>query len=100
MTLTKNRRGGGAMALPGRTFIPVRCPGLSPLFATATKIDLAALKTKILEYERGRDPFSCMVVRQRRMKSLTKTAGCVPQIAILEGGGLKGVRPTSKRSTF
>src|SRR6267143_2001887 len=69
MTLTKNRRGGGAMALPGRTSIPVRCPGLSPLFAT-----------------------------------LTKTVGCVPKIAILEGGVLQGVLPgvlpTSKRSTF
>src|SRR5712691_1543862 len=50
-TLTKkNRRGGGAMVLPGRTSIPVRCPDLSPLFAT-----------------------------------LRKTAGCVPNIPILEG---------------
>ena len=32
------------------------------------------------------DPYliSCSLVRQRRMRSLTKTAGCVPKIAILE----------------
>src|SRR5260370_35600879 len=65
MTLTKNRRRGGALALPGRSSLPVRCPGLSPLFAI-----------------------------------LTKTAGCVPQIAIPEGGVLRCVLPTSKLSTF
>ena len=35
----------------------------------AMKIDLVALKTKILECERGGGLFSCSVVRQRRMKS-------------------------------
>src|SRR5882762_3786382 len=37
MQLTKNRRGGDAIVLPGRTSIPVRYPYLSPLFATLTK---------------------------------------------------------------
>jgi hypothetical protein len=53
--------GGGAMVLPARISIPVRCHDLSPLFATLTKI-----------------------------------AGCVPKVPILEGG----VLPTFKRSTF
>src|SRR2546429_3807369 len=36
------------------------------------KIDLAALKTKILECERGRGRFSRLVVRRRRMRSNRK----------------------------
>jgi hypothetical protein len=34
---TYKNQGGSAMVLPGRTSIPVRCPDLSPLFATLTK---------------------------------------------------------------
>jgi hypothetical protein len=38
------------------------------------KIDLAALKTRILERERGRGRFSCLVVRRRRMRSYRRSA--------------------------
>ncbi len=48
-TLTKNRRGGGAMVLPGRTSIRVRCPDLSPLFATLTKTAGCGPKIPMLE---------------------------------------------------
>src|SRR6266850_7687385 len=40
--------------------------------------------TKACTYGLTRTSFSCSLVRQRRMRSLTKTAGRVPKIAILE----------------
>ena len=56
------------------------------------KIDLAALKTEILECERRRDPFSCVVVRRRRMMSYRTSLDFSGKGANRESTGMRAAR--------